>query len=159
MPVGKANNAPSAMGSQFGSDPKAALLCAVDTATSNAYPLQMTAAAGTLNVSDAAVLAAITATGHAPTTLVTEKKDVTNAAAEVAAANANRTSLSFTNNDAANTIYLGPSTVTTGTAATAGFPLPPGGYVSLGIEDGAALSWWAVAAVAGPSELRVTRVA
>lgn len=117
----------------------------------------MTTPADPLPTTDAAVLAVLG--GDLPTTQVTEFKSVTNAAAEVAVADSGRNSLIFMNNDAANTIYLGPSTVTTGTAATAGFPLPPGGYVSLGVNDGCKLPWWAVATVAGPSELRVTRVA
>lgn len=116
-------------------------------------------AARPLPTTDAAVLAALVAGGPTPAAIVTEFKSVTNTAAVVATADAARTSLTFMNNDAANTIYLGPSTVTTGTAATAGFPLPPGGYVTLGSADGSHLAWSAIASVAGPSELRVTRVA
>lgn len=123
----------------------------------NDNDFSIVSAARPLPTTDAAVLAALG--GDLPTAQVTEFKNVTAAASEVAAADSGRNSLIFMNNDAANTIYLGPSTVTTGTAATAGFPLPPGGYVSLGVNDGCKLSWWAVAAVAGPSELRVTRVA
>ena len=146
MPVGKANNAPSAKGAQFGADPKAVLLCAVDTASGNAYPLQMTGSTGSVLVSP---------TGATPTAAATVTKAVPNTALVLATADATRSSIAFYNADLVNTIYVGN---VVGVTTTTGFPIVPGGYVTRDAESGSKLAWWGIAAVAGPSTLYVETV-
>lgn len=155
MSVGKGNNAPSAMGAQFGADPKAVLIHAVDTATENAYPLQMTASSGKLAVSDATLAAAVaalplppaaTAHGGTPASV-----DTTVGGVSLAAANSARNSITFYNESTTVTVALGGAGVT---YAAAPYLLPPGAFLSFDAAGGSRLAWRGITS-AGTAAVRV----